>query len=1232
MSLLLVFAVFLGTVEPAAAAQGATKTVAVRSPARPIPKTDYPGWDGKTGVGKEIDPRYRGLVADIAELSEEPEVREAAAVALAANTDEAIRTFLDVGESEAQARAKARREDTARRDRAAVLALKGTGGPVFNAEVERVLAGSDADRAAFLDYGRGIAQDRDRRAAASAQARAAELRTRVQALTGAGGPEVRQAAQAALAAGDAAIVAFLDGGYLAAAKRDAEAREAYLKDLEAREKAADQLSELAKKTARANAARRNLLIANGQGVRTLEQASNAMVSAGNAARQAAQILAANAASGQHSPSSFSLVVREADRQLGYANQAVTDAQNAAAAAEAEAGILVDTGLTYGTQWAQLARGAAEAARAAAGAAQTARQAIDATMATDAARNDQDKAEKHAAEAQVWRVHAEEHARATAVIAESARLQSAAAKDAAARAHEARAGAEQADQQAQAGAQRTHDARLTAEAEQRGAANSRRIAETERANAAAWRQQADSDTATACAARGQADTQARYAAEADRRAHEQERISADAATAAQNEERNSATARDAAIAAEQRKDTTEARAQAFEQAAAAARGTEHAARADQAARQARLDANAAAAAAVNARDAANLATGAAARARQAATEATRAAARARAAAEDAKAHAAQANAAAGRAESAAADTRVSAATADVKAAEATAAEVQAGVHARAAVELAERSADEAVRSARGADRTGAESNAAFAEAVSAATQAGFAVQAALAARTASAAIADRANTAITVVAPFTGTDIDADYVVKVADEARKAGAEQARAAFGRAAEAKAAADLAREAADRAHGDAAAAYRAASAASYSTYAAAQSAAEAQQSAADAATDGAAARAAAARAAQADAQSHVDAAAARHAANVAADDAAIAGRAADAAEQDAAAARQSAASAERAAAAARQSAEDAERSAADAVAAADRAKANADRAAAAAAHARDMAIDIQTAADRAEQQQRREAAEHRRYEAQQTAACLADIPEEDLATLLWEEEGVAAQTEHDQIKAQCSNGGDFLAFIAEIGAGVLLEVLGVNDAIRCFGEGDIGACLWTLVDAASFVLLVTKAVPIGEAIVAVISNIGKYFAKSERIQKIKNKVTELLGRLRGNPACPVMEPASLAAGGEPVGDPAIGATAAAGKKKCWGAGQAEYTSKTHRTIRNIHLDSENPPGRDGQIHLQVEHGNGKNSKYYWDFEKRRFDDIPKDVWKEIRANWQDWKNALNNALQALGQRPVK
>jgi len=1105
-ALLLAFTVF--TTTDVAAVTPALAAVTADDPpptgTRPIPHTEYPGWDGETGMGEPLDPRLWKLVSDIAQLSEEPEVRAAAQAALDAGTEDAIWEFLDTGEVEAQQRAQARRDETARLNREAVLNLRGTGGPIFNAEVERVLAGSDADRAAFLDYGRGIAAERDERTRRNTQARADELRARVTALSGSAGPEVKLAAQQALAAGDAAIVAFFNGGYVAAAQRDAAAREQYLKDLEERNKAAEAASDLAQRAARASRARQNLLVANGRGIRSLQRAANAMVSAGTAARQAAQILAANTAGGHHSPGSFSLVRQEVQRQLDFAGQAASEAQSASVAATAEANILVEVGLPYGADWAQLARGMSSAAQAAVLASQTAQHAVEATTATDAAIGHQDEATARAEEARQWRLHADEHARQAAALAAAAADQAKAAKDAALRADQARFAAQTARNSAWESMQRSYDALSTARREAGNARTARQEAERRRDEAGRYRQQADQAAAEANRARGEAEAKKREAAAYLARALAQEDIAAGCEDTARREERNAGTARDLAWKAEREGNAVEARAQAFEAAAAAARGTQQEAPAWAAAQQARRDAGDAASAAREARDAANRATGAAARAREAATKATAAAAASRAAAREAEQAAANADLAADNAESAAADTHVSATRANAAAATATAEEVKASDAARTAATLAEQATEQTRLATVDAVRAGQNAAESFTEAVSTATQANLAGRAALAARESSAAITAPANTATVVVAPFTGADLDADFVAQVAAQAQAVGDEQARAAQTRADEAKTAATQAQQAADSAAADTKAAFQAAANAAKSASQAAQSAAEAQRSAADAAGSASAARDAAGLANGYDVQAHENAAKARQEANNAGSDAAIAGLAASEAEGQATAARAAATQAETDATAARTAADEADRYAREAAAAAERARIHAQETSNAAQRARDAATDAQRAADQAEREQRDRDAAARSQQAQVVADCLKDLSPQDIDYLTGEEEGSDALAEYLSAQGTCTGGGSVVSFLTEIGAQVLLELLGVNDVIRCFGDGDVASCLWSVVNVLSFATLVAKAGPIAKAVAAIVANFSKYLAKSERLVLLTQKITAILAEL--------------------------------------------------------------------------------------------------------------------------------
>jgi hypothetical protein len=369
-----------------------------------------------------------------------------------------------------------------------------------------------------------------------------------------------------------------------------------------------------------------------------------------------------------------------------------------------------------------------------------------------------------------------------------------------------------------------------------------------------------------------------------------------------------------------------------------------------------------------------------------------------------------------------------------------------------------------------------------------------------------------------VAPFTGTDLEADFVAEVAEQARKVGAEQAQAAETRAAEALAAAESAARAAAEANEQVKPAYEAAAAAARSAAEAARSAADAQQAAAEAAIDGAEARAAGARANQADAQARQDAVLARQAANRASNHAAIAGRAASAAEADAAAANRAATQAENDAAAARNAATAAEADATRAETAAANAQKNADAATQAAKNALDAAVAAQQAADRAEAAQRAAEQEERRRAAEQDGAGSVDLnaDDESLVQVI-----CSGETDPEQCMkevrddlAAAKNG--IIDFLKANGAEIILEVIGWNDLKACFSEGDLEACLWT---AASLIPW-TKLGPVAKAFFKVVTKIGDYLRTSARAQRTVEKIKDLLKI--GQKACKV--PPRVAPAGAP------------------------------------------------------------------------------------------------------------
>ncbi|MGW1199545.1 polymorphic toxin-type HINT domain-containing protein [Streptomyces sp. NPDC002536] len=1146
-----------------------------------LPKpASAPAVAGQSELDKLSAERDRALVEDFAEFDEEPEVQEAARKALESSDPSALREFLEHGEAEARKRAKDKKNTTDAENRRKIEAMRGTGGPNFNKAVEDALKGDATERANFLEFGAELAKQRDQKAEKDAKDRAAELRKRVEMLAASGGPEVQKAAKTALASNDDKVIAeFLEKGYQVAAQKDADDRAAHEKAQKEAQEAAEKLRELAEKAKRAAEARTKLIAVHGDAVKALKGASNAMTSAASASREADRMLAADRAGKQLSD--YDQVKTEVTRQVGYARDFAKAAQVAAAQAKIQADVLVETGLTYGTQWSEVASGIAGAADAAAKASETAQHAVEATEADAKGLNAKNQAELHEQQAKQWRANAEEHAKTAAKLAEAADKQAKIAADAAERTRKARIEAEQAEKEAWEHAKKTREARIEAQrqaaiaAEQRKiaererdlAAQARARAEHERDVAAAARERAEAEARTATAARAEAQAAAATAASSRAHAEEMEGAAAKADQNARNEETNARNARNAAFKAEQDHQAKLSRAKAAEAIAAAGRGTQEAGQAEAAAQAARGDASTAGTAAGQARGAADTASGAAMRARSAATEAAGAASRARAAAAEATAHAARANAAANAAEAAAARanaaanraeaeyqaTRAAAQRANQKAAEATAQEARAGIAAHEAARLAGQAAVEANLSLQAANRTKEEAEGAAREAGMAKLQAGIAVQAAGAARTAAAGIADPANTAIALTAPFSGSDVDADFATEVAKAAEKMGQEQVAAAEAKAAEAVKAAEAADAAAKRANAQVAPAFKAAADAAKSSANAARSAAAAMKSAAQAAEDGAKARAAAASANKAEAQAKEDAQLARQAANQAAADAAAARQAANEAEAEAARARGAAAEAEQHAAAASGAADQAEHEASvaqgaaaqaeeDAAAAgklADSAEQHSKSAQEAAKNANQYAKEADEAAKKAEEYER-EQERKRRDEAAQRDGKYGGAPltEEEKEALR-----KAGMSPEEYEKARQLAEKDIADFLMENGGKILVDLL-LGDIRECFSNPNVESCFWAVIGNLPWgkALKIIKEMPkITKAIGRIVGGIGKFLEESAAAKKLIGKGREILEKFRKVPDCPIEPRANsfipetpvLMAGGDhkPIKDVRVG-----------------------------------------------------------------------------------------------------
>ncbi|HET6291257.1 MAG TPA: DNA/RNA non-specific endonuclease [Amycolatopsis sp.] len=1141
------------------------------------------------------------LLADIAALDEDEEVRVAAREArqkAEAGDDAAITVFFERGHQEAKARAKQRKEEADNRNRKVIESLVGTGGPAFNAAVDRALRGNAYDRVNFLAFGRDIAAEQDRRTGAYEKELRDRRRAHVQVAADRGTPEVSAAAKAALAQGDAAIEEYLKTGYLAAAKRDADARERQLAELEKQRKEAEANSELAQRIGRVMRARQQLLAAHADAVRSLERTANDMTLAANASREAARTLAADQAGHTYHPELYQRAKDEVARFVRDARTDAQQAQSAAALASAQVDILVQNQMPHGTQWAKVVQGMAAAANAAKQAAETAAHAIDAISADAAATDAAEKAEAREENARRWRENAQSHAAAADRLAQAAREQAAAAAQAAAQAQQAKTDAETALQNAKAHAAKVKQARTDAERERDVAGAKRQEAEQWRDQAARKRQEAEAKQQEAASERDKAKREAgiaqqkRQEAEAQQRiasekrvaAQGQEQIAADAAKEARRleqvaadidqhaglEESKAHQAREEAARVRQSAETTAKKAQALEQLAARAESSSEVLQEDKqkvraAATQARTEANTARdaaqaadglatqagqaattaraaatdsqAAAGRSRAHADRAQAAASQARAAAREAEVAAEKSRAAADEARAAAARADEAAARAEREAAAVHAEALKARASAEEATAAESRAAENARNAANLAQQAAVESERALGSAHRTQEEANAAAAEAATAATQAGIATRAAVAAGLSGSGIAAPADQAITLVSPFTGDDIDADFVLMVANRAKDVGDTQVRAAQAAATDATAQANRAAEAARNAGLEVKPAFEAAAAAAGSAADAARSAAAAQQSAAAAAVSAAAARKASAEADVVDADAQADAKAARAAADQAAADAALAGRAADKAAADAAAARKAADDATRAANEAVAAADRAQQDATAAQQAAAQAQRDADAARESANRAAEHARDADSAATNAEkyaknvedraanaeadakaiqdqlaemqEQLRQEEEARERAEAEQAITDDSEVPaltpEEE--ELLRAEKGQAGVDEYNRARADANK--DLMGLIVEEGGQVILDLIGYTDAKRCFMEGDFISCVMTVINALPILKIASVLRKIPDAVNATV-RIVKGIRTFKDVKMIGRRITDnlrdLIRQLKG------------------------------------------------------------------------------------------------------------------------------
>jgi hypothetical protein len=749
-----------------------------------------------------------------------------------------------------------------------------------------------------------------------------------------------------------------------------------------------------------------------------------------------------------------------------ATRAVTAQQQAYDIADANQ-VPRGRGLTYAQQSVQVARASGAAAQAAAKATETALNAANATVSTVQALLALAKTETHAVNTEFRRIAAQEAAAQAKAAADSADKQAEEAEANAAKAKAAQATAEKEEETARQAAATAQSQRAVAELERANAAAARATAENERVRAGVAEQRAQEQRSVAGTAKNAA-VEAGSAAFSDMEGAVEAEAQAEAA-------------RNKAIQAEKDKDALLARAAALESAAAAAEGTDYAAEARQNATDARTAANQATAAAAAAWEAADEATSAAKNARAAATRANGAAERSRAASDNAwsayltsAGAAANAHAAAAEAIDASEAAAQNAKNAEADSKKATAAAATAKAEAAAAK-------DEAAQTAVWAAKTAGH---AYATA-----------QSALAARDTATQAAIPAKEAIAIGTPYQQTDTSAAFAVLTGQSALTLSEQQAKAAEARAAEASGFAAEAQRLAEQAATDAKLALEAAAAAAKDAERAARAVKRAQAAAKEAAT--------AAKAAQTAANN------ASGYAQQAGEDAVYAGVAANDAESDAAAADREATEAERDAASARSAATAADQDASTARGAATKAEQDATTAETAAANAQGHADEAEDAAAQAEEEERRELEEQRK-----AALASGDTPilggsgawsqlsSEDEQILLAE---CGQQCVDDYRAALAAVSMTVVDWVKANGADILLELIGVNDLKRCFGEGDVESCLWSLVNVASLVVVVGKFPAVSKAIATVTSGIAKFFDKAEWGKRTLDRLRKLIEEVR-------------------------------------------------------------------------------------------------------------------------------
>jgi hypothetical protein len=128
----------------------------------------------------------------------------------------------------------------------------------------------------------------------------------------------------------------------------------------------------------------------------------------------------------------------------------------------------------------------------------------------------------------------------------------------------------------------------------------------------------------------------------------------------------------------------------------------------------------------------------------------------------------------------------------------------------------------------------------------------------------------------------------------------------------------------------------------------------------------------------------------------------------------------------------------------------------------------------------------------------------------------------------------EARTLTGQGVVEWIKANGAEILLDYLGVNDIKRCFTQGDVESCLWTLVDAVGAAIPVLKFPAVAKALIRIATRVTGFLEKSVTAKRTLEKMRALIKDIREGrvKTCPVKSKALASAKGLAAGPASVAA----------------------------------------------------------------------------------------------------